>query len=191
MSKATCKVTGCDAPVRNVRGWCNLHYQRWRRHGDPTVTLTMMGRPPGERFWSKVEKTPGCWIWNGGRDREGYGRFSLGHTETVRAHRWSYEQLVGEIPPDMVLDHLCRNTSCVRPDHLEPVSARTNLLRGPQTVATLNAAKTSCPAGHEYTPDNTYQHPGGFRVCRICQREQSQRGNDRRRAARRAKRGTA
>lgn len=35
-----------------------------------------------------------------------------------------------------------------------------------------NSRKTHCPAGHEYTPENTYQPPNRVnRVCRMCRRE--------------------
>lgn len=41
-----------------------------------------------------------------------------------------YELLVGPIPEGLTIDHLCRNTMCVNPDHLEPVTHRENLMRG-------------------------------------------------------------
>ena len=34
-----------------------------------------------------------------------------------------------------------------------------------------NTNKTHCPAGHEYTPENTYYRKNGGRVCRTCSRE--------------------
>jgi len=33
-----CSIEGCDLPVAS-RGWCSKHYTRWRRNGDPTVTV--------------------------------------------------------------------------------------------------------------------------------------------------------
>jgi hypothetical protein len=48
----------------------------------------------------------------------------------LRAHRVSYEALIGPIPVGLQLDHLCRIRSCVNPDHLEPVSASVNAKRG-------------------------------------------------------------
>jgi hypothetical protein len=66
----------------------------------------------------------------------------------------------------MTIDHLCRNTSCVRPDHLEVVTREENALRGSR-----NAAKTHCDRGHEFTPENTYVPPSrDHRACRECRR---------------------
>lgn len=34
MSDLACKIDWCDKPAR-TRGWCQAHYRRWQRHGDP------------------------------------------------------------------------------------------------------------------------------------------------------------
>ncbi len=87
------------------------------------------------------------------------------------AHRWAYEQARGAIPDGMHLDHLCRNTLCVNPDHLQAVTARENLRRGVGFAGT-NARKTRCPAGHPYSGDNVYIRPAsGSRVCVTCRRQ--------------------
>lgn len=127
---------------------------------------------PVERFWSRVDATPGegCWLWLGNPTNRGYGALNvLDHT--VPAHRFSYELHFGPIPDGYEIDHLCRNRLCVNPSHLEPVTHRENLLRG-TGFAAVNAAKTHCPHGHEYTPENTYNspHPQGGRICRTCKR---------------------
>ncbi len=83
------------------------------------------------RFMSKVvvNKT-GCWEWQAGRDKDGYGKFWWGH-KTGPAHRFAYERVMGVgLWPDVVLDHRCRNRRCVNPRHLEPVSADENYRRG-------------------------------------------------------------
>jgi hypothetical protein len=130
------------------------------------VTRGPQPRPATERFWPKVAVTETCWNWTGARQAGGYGRFAARKGHLVLAHRWSYEAAVGPIPPDMTIDHLCRNTSCVRPDHLEVVTREENALRGSR-----NAAKTHCDRGHEFTPENTYVPPSrDHRACRECRR---------------------
>jgi hypothetical protein len=51
------------------------------------------------------------------------------------AHRFAYELLVGPIPEDLELDHLCRVRHCVNPAHLEPVTHLENILRGMRAAA--------------------------------------------------------
>lgn len=121
-----------------------------------------------ERFWSKVDKAGGaCWTWNGTINRYGYGEFAIGKKH-YGAHRVAYELSVAPIPAGLEIDHLCRNTRCVNPAHLEPVTPRENQLRS-NSVAGINARKTHCIRGHEFSPDNTYISPkSGQRVCRIC-----------------------
>lgn len=91
-----------------------------------------------ERFWSRVRPTGFCWEWLGHRDRNGYGCFSQTRALRWRAHRLSYQLLVGPIPNGLVIDHLCRNTGCVNPDHLEPVTQLENVRRGYRHVPRSN-----------------------------------------------------
>ncbi|WP_396653538.1 HNH endonuclease signature motif containing protein [Microbacterium sp. WCS2018Hpa-9] len=123
------------------------------------------------RFWAKVDRRSDdeCWEWIAGRNAAGYGQFRVAGAgvSPAHAHRVSYEILVGNIPDGLQLDHLCRNRGCVNPHHLEPVSGRVNTLRGVGPTA-INAARTHCKRGHEFTPENTIIHPLG-RNCRKCQ----------------------
>lgn len=130
----------------------------------------------------------GCWEWSGSRLPAGYGRIQFAGTRWY-THRLSYTFAVGPIPPGLTIDHLCRNTACANPAHLEAVTSQTNTLRG-QTVAAANVAKTHCPQGHPYDEDNTYKRPDGQRSrdCHVCRHEASERHNDRRRLARAATR---
>jgi hypothetical protein len=84
-----------------------------------------------------------------------------------KAHRVTYEAIIGEIPPGLVLDHLCRVRECVNPRHLDPVTQRVNSLRGDGPTA-INAKAESCTKGHPFTPANTMRRSDGGRRCRAC-----------------------
>lgn len=118
-----------------------------------------------DRLIERIEFTPTCWNWKGAKTRAGYGVSRIGQKNWFM-HRFAYYLSTLELPSE--LDHLCRNTVCMNPEHLEPVTHRENLLRG-IGVAARNAKVTHCPRGHEYTPENTYRRPNRIsRVCREC-----------------------
>lgn len=120
-----------------------------------------------KRFWNKVDASGDCWEWMGAIHKLGYGRFGITQGVQWQAHRFAYTELVGPIPEGLHLDHLCRNRSCVNPDHLEPVTAAENTLRA--KPGSRNAAKTHCPRGHAYDDENTIRR-NGKRFCRACAR---------------------
>jgi hypothetical protein len=128
-------------------------------------------RPAAERFWEKVTKTAGCWLWTGARTTAGYGLFNPTSRKPVYAHRYAFALIKGPVPGGKQLDHLCRNPGCVNPDHLEPVTNRENSLRGlnPNVIAHL---EKRCRKGHALTPENTYVNGGNYRPgqarCKLC-----------------------
>jgi hypothetical protein len=124
-----------------------------------------------ERFWSRVERTPTCWLWRGAL-RRGYGNFSAGG-EVMAVHRYSWERANGPIPDGLQIDHICRVRNCVRPSHLRVVDQRTNVLAGIAPTAE-NARKTHCPKGHEYTR-RWNGRMGWQRVCTTCRSENARR----------------
>jgi hypothetical protein len=151
-------------------GLCQAHYTRLRRTG--TTDLAALPTEV-ERFWAKVDKSQGCWVWRGGLTGNGYGTFSIRRHKTVAAHVYSYVATVGAVPTGCELDHLCRNRACVNPEHLDPVTHRVNVLRGTAPPA-VNAAKTHCVRGHEFTPENT-RMKGRRRLCLTCKRADERR----------------
>lgn len=179
-----CAIAGCERP-KFCRGWCRMHYARWHQTGSTELGVRPSPAPPPkasprpleERFWPKVQKSDeGCWLWLGGKTRLGYGViWSLEERRQLMAHRVSWELASTErIGPNLVIDHLCRNPSCVRPDHLEVVTVAENTRRGdaPRLGAARQLAKTHCPQGHPYAEENTYVYAseggGSRRVCRTC-----------------------
>jgi hypothetical protein len=133
-----------------------------------------------ERFWDKVDFGDwlDCWHWKANTLPTGYGRIGTNDY----AHRVAYELLVGPIPDGLTIDHLCRNTSCVNPLHLEAVTLRENILRGTSPAA-QQAKRTHCPQGHPLDDENTYTWRG-HRRCKACNREACRRAYAKRRATR-------
>lgn len=90
-------------------------------------------RPLLDRFWEKVDTRheSGCWLWMGARDRYGYGQIKVGgrRGKVVYAHRLSYENHVGPIPPGQDVDHryTCVSKLCVNFNHLRPTTRKQNL----------------------------------------------------------------
>lgn len=123
-----------------------------------------------ERLLSKIDMAADgdCWIWNGAPTSEGYGRFTFDGAQFY-AHRFVWELVVGEIPPEMTLDHgeACSNRLCVNPDHLDVCTRAENTRRG------AVARTSTCPSGHSYHTDNTYRTPQGHRRCRVCARDRA------------------
>jgi hypothetical protein len=130
------------------------------------------GAMPATRFMPKVKEAPsGCLEWTGSKSPQGYGQFHW-RSESVNAHRWIYEAANGPIQNNLVIDHLCRNRSCVNLEHLECVSMAENTRRGMLHVLQKEKAKgkTQCIRGHPLFGANVIMNSKGQRSCKTCQR---------------------
>lgn len=168
MTDAICSIDGCESR-QHARRMCQKHYKRTRQYGDPQ--MTRMERDPLKRLRDRtLPDENGCWVWQGRLQPDGYARVHIRGVSTP-VHRWSYEHFVGPIPAGLVIDHLCRNRACCNPAHLEAVVQRTNVMRAPTALPTINAAKTHCIRGHELAGRNLVITRNGIhpaRQCRTC-----------------------
>lgn len=137
-----------------------------------TVSLT---RKEVQRIFSKITIDPAiewrqtpCWSYGSSITRKGYGMLTW-RRKGMAIHRLMYAWAVAPIPKGQEhgeIDHLCRNRACCNPIHLEFVSSWTNMIRG-EGVCAVNARKTHCKRGHEFTPENTYRVKDG-KGCKAC-----------------------
>lgn len=118
-----CSIPNCGKPVFR-RNWCNAHYQRWRRHGEPLGG----GRPRGDNlgspflYYRVVVLTyvgDECLIWPFSRSR-GYG--TIRHDGCDRyVHRLVCEEENGPPPSaDSDAAHSCGRgkQGCVTKGHM-------------------------------------------------------------------------
>ena len=78
-----------------------------------------------QKVLTKHRKDPvtDCWIWTDALNTNGYGVvWDPAKQKQCKAHRVAYEELIGPIPDELPLDHLCRNRSCINPAHVQPVT---------------------------------------------------------------------
>jgi hypothetical protein len=117
-----CKFSECGLPYYSL-GYCIGHYRQFKRGRELRPLYRREATMEG-RFWSKVEKTDGCWNWVGSLTA-GYGRISVDGVLQL-AHRVSFTWANGPIPDGMLVDHRCHQTACVRPDHLRLATVKQN-----------------------------------------------------------------
>jgi hypothetical protein len=176
--------------------WCQKHYTRWLRHGDPGSAA----RPPRAAkqrsafdLWDRVLIGDGCWEIQGTHMASGYGTVPWGQKTKSGmevSHRLAYMLWHGlsEIPNGMFVCHQCDNPPCCRPDHLYLGTHQQNMndaaVRG--RMRNGNSEKTQCKAGHPFDEANTriyYVAGEPHRACRACKAERNRLYKQRRRSA--------
>ena len=113
--KPECSVSQC-ARESSRRGWCENHYRRWRRHGNPEAGHDRYATPE-EAFIARTERRGDCLIWTGTTTDDGYGVITA-DGQNVLVHRWVWEQENGPIPEGVTLDHTCWARACADRAHL-------------------------------------------------------------------------
>jgi hypothetical protein len=169
---SVCHADGCERPIDYRGQWCAKHYQRALKWGDPTITRTpLRGITDPAAFLAEKSATDGeCVIWLGKPRESGYCVATF-RGEQWRIHRLAYQTFVGPLDPELTVDHLCKRRACIRPDHLEQVTAGENALRGDGPPA-QHARRTHCINGHEF---DLTRNGGRYRACSTCARERQRR----------------
>lgn len=156
----------CGCGAQATKRYLNGHARR------PVKTLQQQA----DAVYRRVTQGPGCWQWSGQWRLSTSSSGLIDRRPTYRGryvYRVLYEWRVGPIPEGMVLHHRCGNSECVNPSHCEPTTQGRHLVEHGLSGDNHQAAKTHCPRGHEYTPDNTYVYRGRGSVerrCRECSR---------------------
>ena len=126
-----------------------------------------------QRFWERVDRGEGCWLWCGLRLATGYGQIRTPDDSQELAHRVAWKWAYGEIPHGKYVLHRCDIKLCVRPDHLYLGGAKENARDAieagvlPRGANHSKGRLTHCPQGHPYDEANTYLYKGR-RYCRAC-----------------------
>ncbi len=158
-----CSIPDCDNESE-AKGLCGKHWNiaNYDRHPRTWPPLR-------EKIEERLDTSGECWLWTGAKDTGGYGLIAYKGRRNLKVHRAYLEAIGQPVPEGLTVDHLCRVHACCNPAHLEVVTHQENVLRGIGPTA-INAAKTHCIHGHEYTPENTYSPPTRpeHRNCREC-----------------------
>lgn len=118
-----CSFDGCNRK-HAAKDLCDGHLSQ-KSKGQELRPLMDYSGDPRKRFWTQVSKSESCWFWTGNLTQDGYGVWRC-NAKVHRAHRYSYEISVGEIPDGMQIDHTCHNRSCVNPNHLRLATNKQN-----------------------------------------------------------------
>jgi hypothetical protein len=116
MNTDVCSMDGCEKK-RTSRGWCQTHYVRWLKYGDPNFVKNIRPTSAEESFALSAEWSGECLVWNKTRNVWGYGTLMI-NRKHVMAHRYAWERANGPIPDGLQVDHLCWNRACVNVKHL-------------------------------------------------------------------------
>jgi hypothetical protein len=79
-----------------------------------------------ERLQKKTILHNGCYLWQGAKDKDGYGRIKIaGKVKGI--HQISFEMYNHKIPDGLEIDHICKQRNCWNPEHLQIVTHKENM----------------------------------------------------------------
>ena len=116
-----------------------------------------------------------CWVWKGHKDKEGYGKGNPHKEINMLAHRISFYLFHGRVGVGKVVDHICKNRSCVNPFHLRQVTQYVNAVENSVSPVAQNKSKTHCKYGHELVLRKKLESGRTWRKCPKCDRASSRR----------------
>lgn len=122
MMDPICSIPDCGKPTKN-RGWCSMHYSRWRNNGDPLVVKKFLD--PDAAIIARTERQGDCIVYTTSRDHKGYAYLKVAGV-LRKVHRYVWERDCGPIPKGMQVDHTCFNKACYNLDHLRLVTNQQN-----------------------------------------------------------------
>lgn len=117
MSVGNVRTPNCKCKACGVEFWTEPSRIKLGR-GKHCSHKCQFSKTPEQRFWEKVVKSDGCWLWKGNVNQFGYGRFRTTSKKLTVTHRISWELHNGPIPDGMMVLHRCDVPACVKPDHL-------------------------------------------------------------------------
>lgn len=122
-----------------------------------------------KKLISKSKYIDNCWLFQFGKDKEGYGNLTIGGVK-YRVNRLSafiFHKL--DLESSEQSNHVleCRNKNCWAPWHIYNGTHSDNMKDRVKEGGNYNTNKTHCHRGHEFTKENVYWNKG-WRVCRKC-----------------------
>lgn len=122
-----CLVAGCEKTVR-CKGLCPQHYQVHLRRKEPTEADYEKARL---RIEADTVWDGDCRVWTAAFIVSSYG-LKYGVFQCLQetlVHRVAYKLYKGPIPEGLQVDHLCSNSLCTLPSHLEACTQQENVRR--------------------------------------------------------------
>lgn len=148
---ATCSIPECNRPAK-ARGWCNMHWERWRKHGIPTAIVheREFCRKLREKYDLKsIRELPERRVWSNMLDRcqnpnnkyyKYYGGRGIKVCERWQFFRAFYEDMGQRPSKKHQLDRI-KNDGDYKPNNCRWTTATVNNRNKPNVILSIKKAK--------------------------------------------------